>query len=83
MPRTTLNLDPTVLEELRERAEAENLTLGEVASRLLAQALGATATPRKPRKLGWHTSSKGARVDLDDPRVLKDWAYGTRDVPDD
>jgi hypothetical protein len=39
MARTTLDLDPTVLRELRKRGHAEGKSMGQVASEVLAQAL--------------------------------------------
>jgi hypothetical protein len=39
MARTTLNLDPRVLDQLRRRASAERSSLGRLASALLRQEL--------------------------------------------
>jgi hypothetical protein len=82
MVRTTINLDPTVLEELRDYACAHETSLGGAASVLLARALKASEEGGPPR-LKWHVTEGGSYVDLDDPAVLKEWAYGLRDVDHD
>ncbi|MEO5678473.1 MAG: antitoxin [Acidimicrobiales bacterium] len=64
--RTTLDLDDSVLAELRERRQREGRTLGQVASELLAHALAATAGPLANAPLMWASHPMGARVNLDD-----------------
>ncbi len=64
--RTTIDLDSTVLEQLRQRQRREGKTLGQVASELLAQALAQTDEPAQVRPLAWSSRSMGARVDLED-----------------
>ncbi|MGH2408045.1 MAG: antitoxin [Candidatus Limnocylindrales bacterium] len=72
MARTTLDLDPTVLRELRKRAGHEGKSMGEVASELLAGALhddGARATP----VFEWQRVDLGRPlVDLEDGEAV--WA---------
>ena len=71
MPRTTLDIDATVLAELKARQRAEGKTLGSVASELLAQALATRRTD--PGPLNWLSHPMGApTVDLEDPEAL--WA---------
>ena len=66
MVRTTLNLDPTVLDELRERAVCEGLPLGVVASRLLADALREVTTAETV-PFTWHSEEMGKPfINLDD-----------------
>lgn len=65
MPRTTLNIDASVLRELKQRGEREGKSLGDLASELLAQAL-ADEEDRSERPLQLHTKSMHARVDLED-----------------
>jgi hypothetical protein len=48
MPRTTINIDPTVLDALRERARREGKPIGSLVSELLRTAL--TAARPAPRK---------------------------------
>jgi hypothetical protein len=51
MPRTTLDLDATVLEQLRRRAADERKSMGQVASERLAAVLG-EGEPKSLRPLG-------------------------------
>jgi len=74
MSRTTLDLDPTVLAQLRARGRAEHKSLGRLASELLARALDDPA-PVAPRPLRWISKPLGARVDIDD----KDAVYAVLD----
>ena len=67
--RTTLDLDPTVLDALRARRQAEGRTLGQVASELLARALAYHVEPVE--EFRWTAKSMGARVDLDDPAAVR------------
>lgn len=66
MVRTTIDLDTTVLAELRARQRREGRTLGQVASELLARALAETAPSEQHAPLTWASQPMGARVDLDD-----------------
>lgn len=70
MPRTTLNLDQSVLKELRERSARERKSIGELASQLLARELGEKDEPDK-RPFSWvsHDLGKPA-VDLEDKEAL-------------
>ena len=79
MPRTTLNLDASILAALRKRAVADRCSLGEVASLLLARALGEDPADAEPSRLEWNTSDGGSSVDLNDPLVLKRWEYDDDD----
>jgi hypothetical protein len=67
--RTTLDIDAPVLKELRELQRREGGTLGELASRLLAESLA-----RRPRTvarpLEWTSRPMGARVDLADKDIV-------------
>ena len=70
MPRTTLDLDPSVLEQLRLRAASEHKSMGQVASERLAVGLGESA-PQKLSRLRWPTRRMGKpRVDLADKDAL-------------
>ncbi len=81
MPRTTLDLDPTVLEELRERASAEGKSMGQVSSELLAAGLRRSEeSPERARKFTWRSYPLGEPlVDLDD----KDALYAALDAETD
>jgi hypothetical protein len=70
MPRTTLDLDASVLRELRRRGARERKSMGQVASEVLAAGLGERA-PRDPAPLSWPSRHMGRpRIDLDDKEAL-------------
>lgn len=70
MPRTTLDLDSTVLADLRRRGDLERKSLGQVASELLARALDEPeAAPARP--LEWASRDLGVpRLDLEDKEAV-------------
>lgn len=70
MPRTTLDLNATVLEELRQRAAGEGKSMGQVASEVLAAGLHDQPVRAMP-PLGWSRRPMGPfRVDLEDKEAL-------------
>jgi hypothetical protein len=72
MPRTTLDLHPNVLRELKRRKRASGRPIGQIASELLAAALregGGKEAPARPSKQ-WRSARMGARVDIDDKEAL-------------
>ena len=70
MPRTTIDIDASVLRRLKERKRREGKTLGQLVSELLADALRHTeAGP--PRKLGWTSRPMSALVDLEDKESVR------------
>jgi Arc/MetJ family transcription regulator len=69
MPRTTIDIDASVLHELKRRQRTEKRPLGELASELLAEALAGRAAEREP--LRWAAQPMGARVDIDDKEALR------------
>ncbi len=69
MPRTTLDIDATVLRELKRRAHTEGTTVGRLVSRLLAISLREKGG-RTPSPLEWRTAPMHARVDLRDKDAL-------------
>ena len=73
MPRTTLDLDASVLRELKRRKRGSGRSIGQIASELLASALGRTHEPRTPERMGarWRSARMGARVDLEDKEALR------------
>jgi len=69
--RTTLDLADPVLKELKEVSREEGGSLGEVASRLLADALSGRARGRRPKtKLDWSSQPMRAKVDLPDKNAV-------------
>jgi hypothetical protein len=70
MPRTTLDIDPSVLAELKRRQRREGKTLGRLVSELLAERLDRDALP-PPNAFEWHARPMSARVDLDDAEAVR------------
>jgi hypothetical protein len=70
MPRTTLDLDATVLRQLKERQQLEGKSLGRLASELLAKAL-ADGSPAEPALFEWASAPLGLRVDLTDKEAVR------------
>jgi hypothetical protein len=69
--RTTIDLDPTLLRELKQRARREGKTLGRLTSEVLSAAL-ASEDPAEPRPpLAWASHPMGSRIDLDDPEAVR------------
>lgn len=72
MARTTLDLDPAVLRELKRRKRESGRTIGQLASELLADALHRPAgAPSRPDGVSWRSARMGARVDLEDKEALR------------
>ena len=72
MPRTTIDLDAPILDELKRIREEEGGSLGSVASNLLTDALAARKKGGPARRLRWKARPMGARVDLEDKEAI--WA---------
>lgn len=69
MPRTTLDLDSTVLDELRRRSADENKSMGQVASELLAAGLHEAPAEEPPLK--WRGRPMGPfKIDLEDKEAV-------------
>jgi hypothetical protein len=65
MTRTTIDLDASVLEQLRLRAAVEQKSMGQVASERLA--VGLRENTQQPTPLRWPTKRMGnPNVDLQD-----------------
>lgn len=70
MTRTTVDLDPVVLRQLKERQRREGKTLGQLASELLAQALAADVPAQRPAPLEWISKPMDFLVDIEDKDAL-------------
>ena len=68
MPRTTLDIDAQILDEVKRVQSKEKGSLGKVVSRLLSEALSRQPRSSEPARLDWISKSMGARVDLASPR---------------
>jgi plasmid stability protein len=72
MPRTTVDLDVSVLTELRQRAAREGKSMGKLASELLAQQLASDRPDTETEELQWISRDLGVpRVDLEDREALR------------
>lgn len=71
--RTTIDLDPTVLKELKRRSKGAGKSIGQVASELLATSLREQAgSPRNPGGLTWIAKDLGRPVvDLEDKEAVR------------
>jgi hypothetical protein len=71
MARTTLDLDPAVLRELRRRSTRERKSMGQVASELLARVVADRADLPAP-DFDWTSADLGLpRVDLEDAEAVR------------
>jgi plasmid stability protein len=69
--RTTIDLDPSVLKELRRRSQSAGKSMGQLASELLARSLHEEEGGR-PSALTWISRNLGQpRVDLEDKEALR------------
>lgn len=68
--RTTIDLDPTILAELKRRQRREGKSLGRLVSELLAAGLDRDVPP-PPEPFSWNSRTMAARVDLDDPEAVR------------
>lgn len=72
MPRTTLDLDASVLRDLRRRSAREHKSMGTVASQLLAVVLAEPEDTASAAPLRWLSRDMGApKVDLEDKEALR------------
>jgi hypothetical protein len=71
MPRTTVNLDSSVLRALKRRAAEEGKALGDLISEIVAPAL-ARGGRAAASKLRWNTARMGpAKIDLEDKEAVR------------
>ena len=77
MPRTTVNIDASVLRSLKRRARDEGKTVGVVLSEIAARALDWDERKAESAPLRWRSRAMGAKVDLEDKGPLRD-ALGRR-----
>jgi plasmid stability protein len=71
MARTTLDLDPAILRELRRRSARQGKSMGRVASELLAQAVAQSADVPAP-EFQWRSAPLGpALIDLEDKEAVR------------
>ncbi len=68
--RTTINISAPILEELKQLQKTEGGSLGNLVSRLLADALARYRTDSVEPDLNWNTKAMQARVDLTDKEAV-------------
>ena len=71
MPRTTLDIDASVLRDLKRLQKRSGKALGRLVSELVAAALAREESPEKLPELRWVSRSLGARVDLEDKEAVR------------
>lgn len=72
MTRTTLDLDASVLRELRRRSKRARKSMGAVASELLSRALRETEAVPNDRPFHWLARDLGVPlVDLEDKEAVR------------
>jgi hypothetical protein len=70
MARTTIDIDPVVLRELKQRQRREGKTLGRLVSELLTNALSREVPP-SPVPLRWRSQAMRPLVDLEDKEAVR------------
>jgi hypothetical protein len=70
MARTTVDIDASVLRELKKRQERERKTLGQLISELLAKAMESENDTTAATPFTWVTKDLRPRVDLEDKDAL-------------
>lgn len=70
MARTTIDIDPSVLADLKLRQRREGKSLGRLVSELLAERLDRDALP-PAEPFEWRARSLNATVDLDDKEAVR------------
>lgn len=66
MARTTIDIDASVLRELKNRQRREGRSLGALASELLAKAMADESAGETLPPLQWPSQDLRPKVDLDD-----------------
>jgi hypothetical protein len=78
MPRTTLNLDASILREVKRRAKDQGKSVGDVISELVGPALEQRRGQSRQHEFHWRTGRMGpAKVDLEDKEAVRQ-ALGDR-----
>lgn len=69
MTRTTVDLDPTVLAELKRQRDKTGKTLGQLISELLAGSL--SPKPAAPQPLEWISIDMEQLIDIEDKEAVQ------------
>ena len=72
MARTTVDIEASVLRELKRLQKREGKSLGQLISELVAAALaGEEGVPEEVRPFQWASRPMRARVDLEDKEAVR------------
>ena len=72
MARTTVDIEASVLRELKRLQKREGKSLGQLISELVARALAhEEEPPEEGRPFQWTSRPMGARVDLEDKEAVR------------
>ena len=72
MPRTTLNIDASVLREVKRRARDQGKSVGDVISELVGPALAQRHRRAGHPEFRWQTARMGpAKIDLEDKEAIR------------
>ena len=72
MARTTVDIEASVLRELKRLQKREGKSLGQLISELVAAALaGEEEVPEESRPFQWTSRPMRARVDLEDKEAVR------------
>jgi hypothetical protein len=72
MPRTTVNLGPAVLRDLKRLQKEEKKPLGQLISELVATVLAQRRAAQSRPEFAWKSRSMQALVDLEDKEALRE-----------
>ena len=70
MPRTTLDIDGVILEEVRSLQQQEGRSMGSIVTELLAEAIAHRKKPGPEPRLKWVSRPMRAMVDLADKEAV-------------
>ena len=70
MARTTVDIEAPILSELKRLGREEGVTLGQLVSRLLAEALDDRERGRERASLQWNSKPMTALVDIADKEAV-------------
>lgn len=71
MTRTTIDIDASVLRELKQRQQQRGTTLGRLVSELLATALSQEGKAPAQPKRRWISEPMGLLIDLEDKEAVR------------
>lgn len=72
MRRTTIDIDPTILRQVKRLADSTGKTMGRVVSELLAIALASQHRSAPVGDLSWTAKRMRARIELEDKEAVEE-----------